>query len=137
MKKNTGLKNERITRFIRCLPVCASVFIFSCESVPPTETVLESVPTASITPIPNARLDRLKSLLQQRQIETVGLEYESDASLDRLEQLMSDKQTMGRRIKQLYTGAAMAYDSKLESLTVGGHDPLAKMLQFISKIPLR
>lgn len=137
MKNGKGLKNERIACFIRCLPVCVFVLIISCESVSPTETVLESVPTASITSVPNARLDRLKSLLRQRQIEAVGLEYESDASLKRIEDLLSDKKTMGRRIKQLYTGAVMAYDPKMEALTIGGEDLLAKMLQFISKIPLR
>ncbi len=67
----------------------------------------------------------------------VGLEFESEEILKRLETVFKDRRSGGRRIRQLYTGLLLEYDPKSESLTIGGTTEIEKILRFVAKIPLR
>ncbi len=86
----------------------------------------------------SASLKKLKALLRELNYEGIGISYESDATLDLMITVFSDKRAKNREIRLFYTGLAMSYDTKAQSLTIGGVMEAEAILQYIQKnVPAR
>jgi hypothetical protein len=92
-------------------------------------------PTAAVTVTP--AFAKLIKLLKSKGYEGVGLEFETDATLEILTQVFSDPRTKGRKLKTIYTGAVNAYDSRAASVTIAKTTNAKEILAFITKqVPL-
>ncbi|MBI4403719.1 MAG: hypothetical protein HY537_06145, partial [Deltaproteobacteria bacterium] len=103
--------------------------------------VLEPVEDSNIRPLEptvSERLTRLLEVLKQAQYEGIGLEFESDGTLELLNHVFSDPRALNRKLKLIYTGLHLAYDGAYESFTVGGSSDPQAILTYIQKnIPCR
>ena len=98
---------------------------------PQSEVSFESTPES-------ATLQQLRQILRQLNYEGIGIVYESDSTLQLLTSVFSDPKTHHRELRLFYTGLAMAYDPKAQSLTIGGVLEAGKIISFIEKnIPVR
>ncbi len=116
-------------------------FLFGCTSSSPTidapSPVLEAVEaepeeTPIETPV-SAFLAKLEDRLATLGYEGVGLELETDATLELLFKVFSNPVVAGRKIQSVYTGAANDYDASNGSLTLGGTRNPKDMIAFIKK----
>ena len=86
----------------------------------------------------NPAAQKARQLLEESGYSGVGLEYENDNTLQFLTQIFSDARTRNRQIKLVYTGLNLSYDSRYQSLTVGGTRNADAVIAYIIKnIPLR
>jgi hypothetical protein len=99
---------------------------------PPSAVSAEVVATTPETE-PNQEWPALEALLQKHGYEGVGLQYESTPVLKFLQKVFSDPRAAKRKIKSVYTGAALAYDAEHESLTIGGTQDVEQVFKFIAK----
>ena len=113
------------------------VLFVSCASqiFVPLNDPANSVPPEERLVSPN--FQKLVSLLKELGYDGVGLQYESVETQNMLYALFSDPKTHDREIQLIYTGAALAYDPRYKSLTIGGSRELPTLLNFIQKIPPR
>ncbi len=89
-------------------------------------------------PKPSPSLSQLLATLRGHGYDGVGLEFEGDTTLEFLNKVFQSPRAANRRIKLTYTGLALSYDPKHESLTVGGTSDLEAVLKYIEKhIPVR
>ena len=89
-------------------------------------------------PKPSPSLSQLLATLKIQGYDGVGLEFEGDTTLEFLNRVFQSPRAANRRIKLTYTGLALSYDPKHESLTVGGTSDLEAVLKYIEKhIPMR
>jgi len=87
---------------------------------------------------PSRSFTRLQEKLRELGYDAVGMQYETDSTLDFLFQVFSDRRAAGRKIKLVYTGLYPTYDASHQSMTIGGGTDAAAVLDFvIKKIPLR
>lgn len=75
----------------------------------------------------------LSATLARLGYQGVGLQYESEGSLQLLKTVFSDPRAAGRKVKLVYTGLHMSYDPKYQSLTIGGSADAGAILDYISK----
>ncbi len=103
----------------------------------PVESVEKKAETPA-APAPSPTLEKLLLLLKSHGYDGIGLEYESEATLELLQRVFSDPKATKRRIKLIYTGLAMSYDALHYSLTIGGSTDVNAILAFIQKnVPSR
>lgn len=97
--------------------------------------VLEEQPAASEASksVASARYVNLKRLLENLGYQPVGLEIEKDSTLEFLYRVFSHPDLTQRRVRRVYAGAAMEYDPKSQSFTVGGPQELTSVQSFVRK----
>jgi hypothetical protein len=120
-----------LTVVISLLAGCSSGETTKQDGLQPTEVTDSTVPVEGTTHSP--ALEKLTQLFTSLGYEGVGLQYESDATLDLLQKVFSDSRTKGHQIKLIYTGLHLAYDSRHQSLTVGGTSDAEMIVSFIQK----
>lgn len=115
-----------------------SAALLSCSS---NEVIVDKPAPADVQadPVPpNPAYQRLMELFQSQNYEGVGMQFESDETLDLLYKVFSDQKTWNREIALVYTGLQMSYDNRHKSLTVGGTTSVTAILGYIQKhIPLK
>ncbi len=139
------MRNSPDTRFT--LVLIWSVFgmgiIGGCASSGPSgESSLEGgvAPAASYLEAPkqSPSLTQLLATLKTQGYDGVGLEFESDSTLEFLNRVFQSPRAANRKLKLMYTGLALSYDPKHESLTVGGTIDAETVLKYIDKyVPVR
>jgi hypothetical protein len=108
------------------------------ESPPDGSEGVASATSYMEAPKPSPLLSQLLSTLKPLGYDGIGLEFESDTTLELLNRIFESPRAAGRRIKLMYTGLALSYDPKHESLTVGGTSDLEAILKYIEKnVPAR
>lgn len=124
-------------RAISCFLFLASVAVLtSCGSTPLQPETGVGSSFAEEFP-PSSTYLRLKSKLRDLGYESVGMQYESDATLEFLYQVFDNSKAAKRRIKLVYTGLALSYDVGHQSLTIGGTLDPQVVLAFIDRqVPL-
>ena len=122
-----------------------ALLLVSCAS--PSGKVLEPVDAAS----PEAPAEvaevaagtspaylKLMELLKAQGYEGIGLQYESERTLEFLGRVFSDPRSFNRQIKLVYTGLQLAYDAQHQSVTIGGTTDANAVLSFLQKkVPAR
>ena len=63
----------------------------------------------------------------------IGMRYETSGVLRMLTTVFKDPRVSGRKIKLVYTGLALSYDSKQDSLTIGGPSDASQIISYIEK----
>lgn len=110
-------------------------FLVGCTTssvLNPTEEKPVPVPAGEESTIsPNQT--RVKNLLQAHRYQGVGLEFETEQTLDLLFKVFSDSRTWNRKVKMVYTGLQMAYDARYQSLTVGNGSSAELVIAYILK----
>lgn len=118
------------------------LFLVRCSSTP-TE---DAIKTSILEPVEETKQEqqlspsftKLVGILGGIGAEAIGMEYENEAILDLLCEVFSDPKVMNRKLKLIYTGLQMSYDSNAESLTVGGLTNKTAILNYIQRyVPLR
>ncbi len=116
---------------------CAS----SPQDVPAPSQVLEPVGAEEPTQIesPSSPLaEKLALKLQELGYEGVGMDVETPDALETLIAVFSQPSAAGRKIRQVYTGAANEYDSDPQSVTLSVASGSKSILLFLKKkVPLR
>jgi hypothetical protein len=116
---------------------CAS----SSQEVSSPNQVLEPVLAEEPNQIesPSSPLaEKLALKLKDLGYEGVGLEVETPEALETLLLVFSHPSASGRKIRQVYTGAANEYDSDPQSVTLSVASGSKSILLFLKKkIPLR
>lgn len=102
-------------------------------SAPAPEATSSTTADASQDAKANPAYQELVAQLARLGYQGVGLEYESNASLQLLKSIFSDPRAANRRVRQVYTGLNLAYDAKYSSLTIGGSADAGVILDFIDK----
>lgn len=104
-----------------------------CSSAGKME-VLETIEPSELRPTAQdpAYLE-LMQRLKELGYEGVGLEHESAAIHELMLEVFSDNVTANRQIKYIYTGIHMGYESKVQSLTIGGTDNIEAIKSYIKK----
>ncbi len=82
-----------------------------------------------LSPLLSALLERLKVL----GYDGVGLEFESENTLEFLGRIFQSPRAANRKIKLMYTGMALSFDPKHNSLTIGGTTDVEAVLKYIEK----
>ena len=86
----------------------------------------------------NPLVIHISAKLQSLGYEALGLQFETDGTLLLLGKIFDSPVSHERQIRIIYTGLAMSYDSKHQSLTIGESKDLGSILIFIDKnIPKR
>lgn len=86
----------------------------------------------------NPLVANISEKLRSLGYEALGLQFENDETLLLLGNVFDSSISRDRQIKIIYTGLSMSYDSKHQSLTIGGTKNLTSILNFIDKnIPKR
>lgn len=126
-------------RIVKRLALLIAVFLLPlCSSTPSGMDAVNSAISGSEGPKASASLTALLATLKGLGYDGVGLEYESDSTLDFLNKLFQSPRVANRKIKLTYTGLALSYDAKHESLTVGGTTDVEYILKYIEKtVPVR
>ena len=129
-KRTNGLSPLFLSALCVLFVSCASqIFVplnDPANSVPPEERLVS----------PN--FQKLSALLKSLGYDGVGLQYEAVETQNLLYSLFSDPSTHNREIQLIYTGAALAYDPRYKSLTVGGTKELPALINYIQKnVPAR
>jgi len=89
-------------------------------------------------PKPSPTLSQLLATLKIQGYDGVGLEFEGDSTLEFLNKVFQSPRAANRKLKLTYTGLALSYDPKAESLTIGGTADVETVLKYIEKnIPVR
>ncbi len=131
----------------KLIMIAVLMLVQACSSAGAPSPALEPVETVETvggepaeTPIESpvsAAFETLRARLTELGYEGVGLELETVESIERLQVVFSDPAAAGRRIKQIYTGAANDYDANNESVTLSGSDDAGAILAFLrKKVPL-
>lgn len=116
--------------------LCALFVSCASQIFVPLKDPANTVPPEERLVSPN--FQKLVSLLKGLGYDGVGLQYESVETQNLLYALFSDPKTHDREIQLVYTGAALAYDPRYKSLTIGGSRELAVLINFIQKsVPSR
>ena len=76
---------------------------------------------------------KLIQILKAREIQGVGLQYETEATLDLLYRVFSDTRTANRQVSIVYTGLSLSYDPRYRSLTIGGTNDANVIIAYIQK----
>ncbi len=130
------MKKLRIVKGLALLVTAG--LIAHCSSAPSGMDAVNSAIALSEGPTASAALTSLLTTLKELGYDGVGLEYESDTTLDFLSKIFQNPRAAKRKIKLTYTGLALSYDPKHESLTVGGTTDVESILKYIEKnIPVR
>lgn len=113
------------------------LFFVSCASnvFVPLNDPANTVPPEERIVSPN--FQKLVALLKGLGYDGVGLQYESVETQNLLYTVFMDPKTHDREIQLVYTGAALSYDPRYKSLTIGGSRELPALINFIQKIPAR
>lgn len=135
------MKNVELLRCAKGLfPLFFLTFFLlgGCASAPSGDDAVTSALDATEGPKPSAALNTLLATLKKWGYDGVGLEYESDSTLDFLNRIFQNPRMGNRKIKLTYTGLALSYDPKHESLTIGGTSDVETVLKYAEKtIPSR
>ncbi|GEM_PF-2390344 len=98
------------------------------------EEVNEGAKSGNLTDTPeNPLVTNVSEKLKNLGYEALGLQFENDDTLLLLGNVFDSALTYDRKIKIIYTGLEMSYDSKHQSLTIGGTKNLGTILNFIDK----
>lgn len=102
--------------------------------------VLTPVDAPQPTPVPekterppSPAYEKLRRLLESQGYTGVGLQYESNASLELLYKVFSNPAAKNLKLKLVYTGLQMSFDPVQQSLTIGGAKDAKSILRFIRK----
>ena len=127
--------NQRVMTRI-CLTVGFFLFWAAC-STPPSASdaphpILEPEAAKVGSEKPeSATLRQLQEKLAELGYEAVGMQHEAETEHAFLLKIFSDPTTKNRKIRLLYTGLELSYDSEHESLTVGGTQDVGEVLRYI------
>lgn len=121
-------------------------YMLSCSSTQPDNSgdILEPIDeTAQLDTQQDASsgkpaYDAFVSLLESIGYRAVGMQFESEESLNFLSSVFSRDEVRGRAIDLIYTGLRMSYDEQHRSLTIGGTNNLEEVLTFIkANVPVQ
>jgi hypothetical protein len=131
-----------------CLSLMLCFVLVRCSSQPPTtqqskasgvlgEVKQESQPAYSgenpAGTSEKSLLIQLNEKLQSLGYEALGLQFESDETLLLLGKVFDSPVSHNKQVRIIYTGLEMSYDSKHQSLTIGGRKDLKSILSYIQK----